>query len=356
VITIGVAVGGCDDVAACERECDAGSADRCRRLAATFALGQGAAQDETRAAALYAHACDMNDPSACVFAGQMSEYARGVDKDDAKAARFYRRACDLQRAPGCYNLGIMFERGTGVPQDRGQTRHRDSRIILVPPELAGRILERIVTRYADQPVMVPRARRGRCARRALRVAPPRVLGGGPAVATAVGPPVAWSRLRGTPSRQSRRFPPDPVVSPVATRPPHRPPERPMTPTDAPPASAPRLSLVSIRMPSVMLVRIERGEEPAGLDLDELPLQVFRVRHPLPACTRMCVLRPEVVLVGPSVLPRDLARVIEQANEIQAAVVWTSLLGMTDSLRERLLELVDVVRQRRSGRVKLAHAG
>src|SRR5580700_12183575 len=109
VITLGVSLGGGPDIPACERECDAGSADRCRRLGATYALGQGVDKDETRATALYEHACDMNDPSACVFAGQMNEFARGVEKDDTKAARFYERACDLRWAPGCYNLAIMYE-------------------------------------------------------------------------------------------------------------------------------------------------------------------------------------------------------------------------------------------------------
>jgi len=120
VITLGVSIGTCPDVAACEKECDAGSADRCRRLAATYAFGEGVSKDETRATALYEHACDMSDPSACVFAGQMYEYARGVDKDDARAARLYGRGCDLKYVAGCYNLGIMFERGTGVPQDRAK--------------------------------------------------------------------------------------------------------------------------------------------------------------------------------------------------------------------------------------------
>jgi TPR repeat protein len=120
VITIGVALGTCPDISVCERECDAGSADRCRRLAATYALGDGVDKDETRATALYEHACDMKDPSACVFAGQMHEFAHGVPKDDARAARFYERACDGQYAPGCFNLAIMYERGTGVPQDRAK--------------------------------------------------------------------------------------------------------------------------------------------------------------------------------------------------------------------------------------------
>jgi TPR repeat protein len=120
VISLGIAIGTCPDVTACEKECDAGSADRCRRLAATYAFGEGVVKDETRATALYEHACDMDDPSACVFAGQMYEYSRGVEKDDVKAARLYGRGCDLRWVAGCYNLGIMFERGTGVPQDRAK--------------------------------------------------------------------------------------------------------------------------------------------------------------------------------------------------------------------------------------------
>jgi TPR repeat protein len=119
-ITIGEALGTCADIPACENECDAGSADRCRRLAASFAFGRGVEKDEGHATLLYEHACDMKDPFACVFAGQMSEFARGVPKDDAKAARFYERACNLQWAPGCYNLAIMYERGTGVPVDRAK--------------------------------------------------------------------------------------------------------------------------------------------------------------------------------------------------------------------------------------------
>jgi TPR repeat protein len=118
VVTLGIALGTCSDIAVCERECDAGSADRCRRLAGSYSFGQGGVdKDETHAAALYQHACEMNDPSACVFAGQMSEYARGVTKDYARAARFYEKACDVRWPPGCYNLAIMFERGNGVPHD-----------------------------------------------------------------------------------------------------------------------------------------------------------------------------------------------------------------------------------------------
>ena len=117
VISIGMALGTCSDLSLCEAECDAGSADRCRRLAATYAFGDRVDKDEARATELYQRACDMDDPPACVFAGQMNEYGHGVPKDPSKAARLYERACDGGWKPGCYNLAIMFENGRGVPED-----------------------------------------------------------------------------------------------------------------------------------------------------------------------------------------------------------------------------------------------
>jgi TPR repeat protein len=120
VVTIGNTLGSCPDLVACENECDGGSADRCRRLAATYAFGEGVEKDEPRAVTLYEHACDMKDPPACLFAGQMHEFAHGVPEDDAAAARLYERACDMSYAAGCYNLAIMVERGRGVPRDRAR--------------------------------------------------------------------------------------------------------------------------------------------------------------------------------------------------------------------------------------------
>jgi TPR repeat protein len=118
VVQIGVSLGTCADLSLCEQECDAGSADRCRRLAATYAFGDGVPKDEARATALYERACEMTDAPACVFAGQMHEYAHGVPKDDAKAARLYETACTAGWPAGCYNLAIMFENGRGVALDR----------------------------------------------------------------------------------------------------------------------------------------------------------------------------------------------------------------------------------------------
>ena len=117
VFTLGASLGACDDRPTCERECDAGSADRCRRLAVSYALGRSGPKDEAHATTLYEQACSMGDAAACVFAGQMHEYAHGVPKNEAAAGGFYERGCDLGWAAGCYNLAILIERGHGVAQD-----------------------------------------------------------------------------------------------------------------------------------------------------------------------------------------------------------------------------------------------
>jgi uncharacterized protein len=117
VITLGVELGACTDVEACDRECRDGSADRCRRLAASYEFGRGVEKDEAKASTLYELACAMNDPSACVFAGRMQEYGRGVPADPAKATKLYTQACDAHWPAGCYNVAIMYENGRGVPVD-----------------------------------------------------------------------------------------------------------------------------------------------------------------------------------------------------------------------------------------------
>lgn len=105
-------------------------------------------------------------------------------------------------------------------------------------------------------------------------------------------------------------------------------------------------MVSIRRPSVMLVRIEPSEEQQELDLESLAVQVFRVRHPLQACVRMRVVRPEVILIGAAVASRDLALVLYDAHEIKAAVMSRSQLLSGNKLREWLLYTLDIVQERR----------
>ena len=55
-------------------------------------------------------------------------------------------------------------------------------------------------------------------------------------------------------------------------------------------------------------------------LDELDIEVLRVRHPLPACARMVVTRPVLVILGQEVRSVDIAFVKRVAREINAKVV------------------------------------
>jgi hypothetical protein len=110
----------------------------------------------------------------------------------------------------------------------------------------------------------------------------------------------------------------------------------------------RISHVQIRRPSVMLVRIDPGQEPPGLELDRLPYQLLRVRHPLPACTRMAVMRPAVELVGYSVQPRDFVLLLQEADAIGATIVLVHGLVTADGLTEWVLQTVGDVQTRREG--------
>jgi hypothetical protein len=116
--TIGVELRGCPGGnEACERDCEAGIADRCRGLGIGLTRGPVAQRDETKATAFYERGCDLGDLPSCVFAGQMHEYHHGVPEDAAAAVGFYGRACDKGWSAGCYNLAIMLEHGRGIPRD-----------------------------------------------------------------------------------------------------------------------------------------------------------------------------------------------------------------------------------------------
>jgi hypothetical protein len=106
----------------------------------------------------------------------------------------------------------------------------------------------------------------------------------------------------------------------------------------------------------MLVRIEPGHEPVELGLEDLPVKVLRVRHPLPACVRMRILHPEVLLVGPSVQPRDLALLQDAAYETQAALVALAHVTERCALRPWVLRMLDAVQERRDEPRSLGQAG
>jgi hypothetical protein len=107
----------------------------------------------------------------------------------------------------------------------------------------------------------------------------------------------------------------------------------------------RDSYVRIQPQSVMLVRIEPWEE-SMLLLRDLNTQVIRVRHPLPACERMRVTKPAVIIVGASVRPRDFELLVDEAYELRAAVLQVGQVPF-GKLRTWIAMALDKVSQRRA---------
>ena len=117
--SLGSPIAACPDVPLCERECDAGQSDRCRRLGDSYQFANDEGKDDALATAYYERACALGNAPACLSAGQMYEFHHGVSKDDSRAAGYYKRGCDVGFVASCANLAIMLENGRGVPADIG---------------------------------------------------------------------------------------------------------------------------------------------------------------------------------------------------------------------------------------------
>jgi hypothetical protein len=101
------------------------------------------------------------------------------------------------------------------------------------------------------------------------------------------------------------------------------------------ATTRRISYVRIR-PRIMLIRVEReAAQASNWGLEELDAEVLYVKHPLPACERMRVTRPAIVIVGEEVRPVDVAYIKREARELGARVVQIGPLLVRDSLRKWL---------------------
>jgi hypothetical protein len=74
------------------------------------------------------------------------------------------------------------------------------------------------------------------------------------------------------------------------------------------------------LPRIMLVRVDPIQGEALLGLSTLAVAVIRVKHPLPARERMRILRPTVVVVGPTVLDRDVEMLAETARRTGSEVI------------------------------------
>ena len=105
----------------------------------------------------------------------------------------------------------------------------------------------------------------------------------------------------------------------------------------------------------MLVRIERGEEPRELALEELDADVVRVRHPLPACARIRVVRPLVVILNAEVRAQDVAFVRRTATEIGAKVLQLGPIVSRSAMREWLRDALDEAMRERAGAEEARYA-
>ena len=107
-----------------------------------------------------------------------------------------------------------------------------------------------------------------------------------------------------------------------------------------PASAPRRDSYIRMRRVIMLVRIERGEEPEELLRLNEECQLLRVRYALPACERMRITRPLVVVLGPNVREWDVVHLERTATEIDATMIQLGPMIVPGSLQGWLTEAME----------------
>lgn len=104
-----------------QRDCDAGKAPACMRLAAAYDSGLGLAPDEARSQTLFERACELGDYEGCVSLGvQLDARASTNPEGPARAVDLYRKACDQNVASGCLFLGYTYSGDgghVGAPPD-----------------------------------------------------------------------------------------------------------------------------------------------------------------------------------------------------------------------------------------------
>jgi serine/threonine protein kinase len=108
-----------------EQECGPGHHNgACNRLGTMYQVGQGVAQDYSRAIAFYTQACDTGNREACFNSGRMYHLAIGVPRDDPRAAALFYKSCNGNGgyADGCALLGSLYRYGNGVEADPDKAR------------------------------------------------------------------------------------------------------------------------------------------------------------------------------------------------------------------------------------------
>ncbi|HEX8796904.1 MAG TPA: hypothetical protein VF765_38395 [Polyangiaceae bacterium] len=113
--------------------------------------------------------------------------------------------------------------------------------------------------------------------------------------------------------------------------------------------------VQVRRPCLLLIGIEPGEEPAELGIRELAgaLRVLRVRYPIPACQRIRIVRPHVIIVDRTVRAWSLAAIEQAAKEVGAPILQLGPLVCREVLGKWLRHALEASLASRAAREQSA---
>lgn len=101
--------------------CDANDGEACKRLGSMYLYHVGVPEDDDKATALYAKACNLGNALGCDLAGE--EVLGDIPpKDYVQARTFFIRGCILKSSDACENLGLIYRKGLGVTADMDQAR------------------------------------------------------------------------------------------------------------------------------------------------------------------------------------------------------------------------------------------
>jgi hypothetical protein len=83
----------------------------------------------------------------------------------------------------------------------------------------------------------------------------------------------------------------------------------------------------VRLGSGACILTVRVDDPwTQATIERLGVPLLQVRHPLPACERILVNRPIVVVVGPKIRAQDMQCVARAAAEVHATLVEAAFVG------------------------------
>jgi hypothetical protein len=99
---------------------------------------------------------------------------------------------------------------------------------------------------------------------------------------------------------------------------------------------------------VLVVGIEPGDEPQGLNLSTLPVRVVRVRNAAPACERIRAVEPHVVLVAADMDAFGIDQLMLAAVDAGAELLELRHGVSGAALRNELVEALQIVSARRQG--------